>query len=165
YTIYSLEGWERYEEKKDGEGDVLIASGTYEYFETPDRNRSILPINVFEIPIARNLGYQMARKFNAIANIESSRDFLIWAANFIRLRIETDDTDEVVNEKLAKGWNWFRGTALEFVNPSSEPTVNASKVIEDKLKQAYLTFFREYGDAARERTATEIRQDIQSGIQ
>jgi hypothetical protein len=163
YTLYTLDGWTRYRE--DDGGETLIASGTYQYFETQRKRRRILPIQRFKVPLDRPVGYVMATKANAIFNLESSRDFLLWSANFIRLRLETDLTDEEVNKRLGEGWNWFRAQALDFVNPSSEPAKNATDVLENKLEAFYRTFFRSYSDAARERTATEIRQDIQSGVE
>ncbi|NBC16564.1 MAG: hypothetical protein GVY18_04510 [Bacteroidetes bacterium] len=168
YTVYRLDGWTRYRETtaEDAAAVTEVDSGTYAYYATRRRRQRIIPMRRFGLPFDTQLGYLMARKANAMFNLESSRDFLLWTANFIRLRIQNSDwTDEEIQRKLREGWTYFMADALEYVNPSSEPAENASRTLERKQKDFETVFFRAYADAAREKTATEIRQDAQSGIE
>jgi hypothetical protein len=51
-----------------------------------------------------------------------------------------------------------------FIAPSAEPARIATDVLKRKIEEFYVSAFRAYEDSAREKTATEVRQDVSSGV-
>lgn len=171
YTLYGLTGWRRF--VLEGEDNVveLKNPGDFGTYAFEDRGgREALPIYSVVMPLSRLVGFHLARKQNAILNIESARDFLVWTANFIRLLIVgSDDTFNATIAALRNG-----ATALQdhpannrshgYIAPPTAPAELAGKVIEEKVKDLYITGFREYGDSAAQKSATEVMQDTAAGI-
>lgn len=176
FILFELDGftrWEVVEAERDGETVRMareISDGKTSYSYQGPKGRPELPIFRVELPMRRHVGYLLARKANAIFNKESERDHLLRTANFPVLTIVGDD-DFVSNQmkKLRQGARVLQklpgeSGSHEFMAPSSEPATVASKVLERKVEEFYVTAFREYGDAAREKTATEVKQDISAGV-
>lgn len=171
YVLYTLAGWSRWTVSKDGL-PMELDHGDYRFVDR-DGNPT-LPIFNVELPLKRPVGYMLARKNNAIFNLESSRDFLLWTANFPKLNIFAidDDFDAIVAE-LDKGSNLLQndpsagGQGHNYIAP---PTANAeitSKTIEEKRNELYAIGFRDYADATPQAdrvTATQVTTDSQKGI-
>lgn len=189
FVRYELEGWTRYE-VREGEGGEKTAVPVAGYrageqedgdsaqdgrkpgsYAFKDRNgRPTLPIYRIDLPLGRMLGWYLAKKAAAMFNMESGRDNLLRTANFPFLELVANDTlfKETV-DKIQKGWRAIQRDPNAtgghgFIAPPEGPASVATEVLEKKAREFYLTAFREYGDSARERTATEVRQDVASGV-
>lgn len=174
YIHYEVGRWTRYRLDHRGQ-EVAVAgpqgSGVYAF--TDRRDRPALPIYRVRLPLRRPVGWLLAKKANAIFNKESERDHLMRAAQLaIKLNLFGDDT---LIEKLQKALttgsaalqNPPDGKGHAFIAPSAEPAAIATDVLKRKVEEFYVVAFREYGDAARggqQRTATEVRQDVASGV-
>lgn len=168
YVHFTVEGWKRYSIDKDSGVETMLDEGTYQYVDKG--GVSILPIFPVELPLPRPVGWLLARKANAIFNRESERDHLIRTCNFPYLVIVGKDTVyKAIVAAIKTGSRILQqdptspGTH-KFIAPNSGPAKVATDVLIRKVEEFYVTGFREYGDAARERTATEVRQDVSSGV-
>lgn len=171
YLYFERNGWSRWR-KNEGGVPVMIEgqSGTYQF--TDRANRRCLPIYPVSLGIRRNVGWTLARKGAVIFNKESERDNLLRLANFPRLNLIATDTEfEKLVTSLERGSNVLQvnphqngSKAHHYIHPSSEPAKVASDVLNRKVEEMYTTAFRQYGDAAKEITATEARQDISQGV-
>ncbi|HRN54453.1 MAG TPA: hypothetical protein PK788_13235, partial [Gemmatimonadaceae bacterium] len=171
YTLYGLTGWRRFVLTGEDKVEELKNPGDFGEYSFRDRgDREALPIYSVKLPLSRLVGFHLARKQNAVLNLESARDFLVWTANFVRLLIVgSDDTFNKVVAALQAG-----ATALQdhptnnrshgYIAPPTAPAELAGKVIEEKVKDLYITGFREYGDSASQKSATEVIQDTAAGI-
>lgn len=175
YIRYDLEGWTRYYYFKNEGGDReqrVLNSGTYEFYRTSERNDRILPIWRTEIPLPRPVGYLLAKKQASIWNLESVRDFAIRALSFalLRVTVEGEDDQQKISKALQEGANILyqyakEGAPHDFISADSSWLSEAGNVLEKKVEDFYHNAFKEYGDAARQRTATEIRLESQTGIE
>ena len=167
---YTLTGWTRY--RKDARGQpVEIDAADYKVINASGER--VLPIFPVTLPLRRNVGYSLARKSNVIFNKESERDHLLRVANFPFLNLLATDTQfENITAAMVKGSRVLQndpanrtGKAHHFISPSAESAEVATEGLKRKVEECYITAFRQYGDAARERvTATEIRQDVSAGV-
>jgi len=166
YTVYTLDGWTRYERGEDGK-DVEIESGTHAYYESGRKKRKMLPFRMFEVPLDLPIGYIMAQKANAIFNQESARDWSMFKARFPKLAIhpDIDLTDEQIEKRLKEGYTWFKAPSLQYSSPDVAGVSAGTDVLEHKEINFYRTFFRSYEDSARLKTATEVIQDNRSGAE
>lgn len=171
YIVYSRGGWQRWRTNKDGEPEMMNGpqdSGTYTFEDR--RGRPCLPIFEIELPLRRPVGYLLARKQNTIFNLESGRDFLLWIANFPKLFVSAgNDLFQKIRAALQEGHNVLQedpasARGHHYDAPPTTSAAIANDVLERKVEEFYITAFREYGDAARERTATEIKQDVAAGV-
>lgn len=163
YLHITVDGWARYR-LQDGALVLAEEPGTWaQHFEDDAGNR-IVPLRHLVVPVKRQVGYYLAKKQSAIYNRESERDTLLRTANFPKLNVNGSETVYLaVVEALKQGNNVLQGTGHEFIAPPTESAALATSVLEGKSREFYMTGFREYGDAARERTATEVKQDVASG--
>lgn len=170
YTLYELEGWTRFQTDEDG-NEQVIGHGKYEYYNDNDRTKRILPIFPCEIPIPRHVGYLLAKKQNHIFNKKSSRDFGVQTMSFAILNIVgTKKQYDGVLASLEKGANAIRqdpdsGGQHDYLSPDSSYLSEAGKILEADIKNFYTSAFKQYGDAAKQVTATEIRLESRSGIE
>lgn len=170
YVQFTLDGWQRWRVTKEGTPVKVGTIGGYGAyrFTSPDGKRA-LPIYPVVLPLRRQVGHLMARKGCAIFNKESERDHLARAGSFPKLNLDlADDTafDNAV-DSIRAGANILQGATHNFISPDMSPATTLGEIIKQKVEQYYVTAFREYGDAARgggERTATEVRQDVGSGV-
>ena len=171
YVHITREGWTRYVLEKDETGELVAREkdAGFHRFEDPAGN-PVLPIFPVELPLKRLVGYTLARKANAIFNQESQRDHLLRAAHFPKLNLVADDElfDALV-EALKEGSNLLQndpenGSTHTHTSPNAGPAKTLNAVLERKVSEFWRTAFREYSDSAQERTATEVRQDVASGV-
>lgn len=173
YVVFDRTGWQRY--RKGGTTDTPTVEpvgppGTYVYEDASGKRQ--LPIFRVELPLRRNIGFPMAKKNVAIFNKESERDHLLRAANFPKLIIPAiDEIFSTIAAAVQRGDFALQddpGSAktIHFDAPPTSSADLATRVLEQKAIQFYKSFFRQYEDAVAgtEKTATEIRQDTNSGI-
>ena len=170
WLLYELSGWSQWSKTNDGEPHQED-EGTYRY-ENPQRLPA-LPIFPVRIPIRRAVGWYLSVKQNRIFNKESERDHLLRLGCMPRLVLGGSTTDfQNTTDDLAKGGNVIHepagkeGTSgtSRYVSPEMAAAIEQRETLKQKVEEFYVTGFREYGDAARERTAEEVRQDAGSGI-
>lgn len=179
YTLYELEGWRRYivqEQKSETGGvehvEIEIARGEYEYYDSSDRETRVLPIFRVEMPLPRFLGYLLARKQNHIFNFKSVRDF--GASNLslalLKLKCEEQHFDSIVGN-LVSGANIIRedpgiqGDGHRFMSPDSSHLQATAEILQKDIEDFYHNAFKEYGDVAKQVTATEIVMKSATGIE
>jgi hypothetical protein len=174
YVHLTLEGWQRYRLSENGVPIALadMAAGDFGrwYFEDPNGRRQ-LPLFRVVLPMRREVGYQLARKANAIFNRESERDHLLRTANFPKLVLAAaDNLFTTLIGDLTKGANVLQedpghaGGGHRYIAPETGPASVAGETLKRKVEEFYVTAAREYGDAAQQRTATEVRQDVSTGV-
>lgn len=171
YVHFTTEGWQRYKVVKGTLITMTDATrGDFGSYVYKDRaGNPTLPIFRVTLPIRRQVGWQLAKKANVIFNKESERDNLIRSANFPRLVLAAhDELFDSLKAALAEGSNVLQadiaGNMHTFIAPDSGPATIATEILKRKVEEFYVVAFREYGDSAREKTATEVRQDVSSGI-
>lgn len=167
YLLIGRESWERWERGADGE-PKFINSGEHTY-KSPNGSPAA-PLFRVSLPLRRMVGWQLAVKANRIFNKESERDTLLRLSNNPKLNLVAGDTlFEKIVTGLEEGSNALQNDpssklSHSYIAPSSEPANILSKVIERKVEEFYISAFRMYGDSAKEKTATEARQDVSQGI-
>lgn len=189
YLIFDEEGVETWRQVKEGklfyEGEKPAEEmvGQKRFYGGPnnpgfryldvDLRTPILPIFEVSIPIRANLGYIMARKANSIFNQQNTLDFLLWISCFPKLFADVKGPDgkfdskqwDTLIDNIAKGFNVLPGAGNRFDAPPTGPAEIKHKILAHKVIEFFATFFQAYGDAASERTATEIRQDFRAGVE
>jgi hypothetical protein len=168
YLRYLVGGWERWEEDAEGNPNK-IEEGQYQYEDRQGRPR--LPIYCVKLPMRRYIAWILSRKCQVIFNHESVRDHGLRIANFAKLLLHVASTtqyDDLI-KKLKRGDNVLpvdkdAAGSHEYIAPSSEPTTNASAVLEKKVEEFWHSGFKMYADAAAEKTATEVKQDVAAGV-
>ena len=173
WTVYELDGWSLYEEiKRDGEKHViLIDEGVYDYYETKERTtaRRCLPIFKVRLPMDRFVSYQAARRQNSMLNKESERDAAVRNGNLARLAIVgSTGFYESIMEYADKGYKIIRhdpenSTPHYYIAPPSDPPRLATEIVAGERENFFVTNFRDYANAAKEKTATEIKSDNRAG--
>ena len=182
YVRYRLDGWQRYERRQDKTGrDALITldgpgdRGSYHYEDI--KGARVLPIFRIVLPLGYDVGYLLARRCVALFNKKSERDNTLRNANFQRLCVVTSDeaTFNKIIDSLAKGANTMQefpggsggsgamGGPHHYIAPDPGPATIATSVLDADTKDIYLSTFREYNDAAKQATATEIKQRVSAG--
>jgi hypothetical protein len=172
FIRWDIGGWSRWRLSKEGVAIQLEGtenSGTYTY---KNRNGTpALPIFKVHLPMRRYVAWLLANKAAVLFNHESVRDFGLRIANFTKLvlGVSGNDQAEQLLQKILKGENVLaedekaRG-GHRFIAPSSEPTKNASEVLDKKVEHFWISGFKMYEDAAAQKTATEVKQDVAAGI-
>lgn len=182
FFVYTLGGYEVWQ-SGEGEGSATRVGGApyggegnpgFRYYATPDANTAVLPIFRVEAPIRTNVGYLMAKKATAIYNMESARDWHLWASCFARLVIESVENSDSPAATFDERWSrtlelMMEGSTVmpgpaQYISPPMDGATVRNETIDRKIEDFYHTFFQSYGDAAQERTATEIQQDARSGV-
>jgi hypothetical protein len=172
YLVLTAAGWQRYQVTEAGDVVEVLepgyGQGTFTYLDRD--GRSTLPIFAVELPLNRHVGYLLARKANAIFNQESARDHILRVANFPRLNVfGTEAQLERLKVALAAGENTLEndpiaGKGHAYIAPDSGPANVATEVLKRKVEELWITGFKMYGDSAREKTATEVSQDVAAGV-
>jgi hypothetical protein len=169
WVVYNLEGWERWIKNAQGQPE-MVDSKEWEVPFVNSEGRAVLPIFPVELPLDRHVGWMLAKKSNAIFNKESERDHILRTANFpILLLVGTNAQYKKAIEDIKKGLRALQqdpknSTAHAFIAPSAESASVATEVLKRKVEEFYITAFREYGNAARQKTATEVKQDVSAGV-
>lgn len=166
YLLLERDGWSRHrKDERTGETITVVPKQAWgvEYIERD--GTPALPVFFLPLPLRRDVGWSLAKKANALFNRESERDFLLRAANFPKLLLEADDTlFTALVSTLRDGGNVLQGSGHTYIAPETGPATIATEVLKRKVEEFYVTAAREYGDAARERTATEVWQDAATGV-
>lgn len=172
YLRFQIGKWTRYKKVKGPDGqEVAVAedSGTYDFVDPA--GRPSLPIFVVNLPMRRMVGWILAKKQNAMFNMESARDHIIRVANFPKLILSA--VDEVylqLLKGLREGNNALQedpekaGQGHRYITPNGDNARVASDVLTRKVQEFYTTAFREYSQSARQKTATEAKQDVAEGV-
>lgn len=165
WTIYTLDGWQRYE--KDAKGnEMLVGEGMYEFWNR-SRTARILPIFRVDLPFDNYIAYLLARKAWVLFNLENRRDHLLAIANTPRLIYKADGSNVAIDDQITAGQNFHQigpTESLDFIAPDATPAENASKRIDEKRRNLWISAYLQYGDAAVQKTATEVRED-RAGIE
>src|SRR6266568_2166113 len=167
FVHYRLDGWTRWTLDKN-QTPIKLDEDTYSF---EDRlGNPALPLFMINLPLRRNVGWMLAKKANAIFNKQSEMDHLLRAAQLsIKLNIFADLSymEQIKTDILEKGGmvlaNPPQGKGHSFIAPESGPVSVALQVHERRVEEFYKTAFREYTDSAKQRTATEVRQEIAAG--
>ena len=171
YLVITREGWQRYKETKAGDKKTVQTvgpAGTHRYEDAAGQRQ--LPIFPVVLPLRRNVGYPLAKKNVAIFNKESERDSLLRSSNFPKMIVPAMDEGFAAVKKLVDQGSFLlqddpsAAKTIDFRAPPTASVEIATKVLDQKVEQFYKTFFREYSDTAQEKTATEVRQDVASGV-
>jgi len=183
WWVYYLDRAELWREK-DKKGtltpellDTVFYGGTDEkrfIFKSRSSNRPVLPIFREQLSIPGNVGWLMAKKANAIFNMENANDFSLWVATFVKLLGDVKDADGVFDETLwnelkntlQSGANLLPGIGHRYIAPPLDGATIRLNVIEQKVKRFYHSFFQSFADQASiERSATESRQGFRADIE
>ena len=168
YTVYHHDGWQRFRKSESGTGEVLVAEGSYEFYTDKDRAQRCLPIFLVKLPFEAYIAHYLARKSITIFNQESQRDKYIAEADVHLVDEGAPVEFEARKDDIAAGethHNVERGTKAYYISPPSDPANLATEVIDKKRQMLWESAYQMYGDAAKESTATEIRQEARSGIE
>lgn len=173
YVVFTRAGWQRYREvNAEGSGKATVAAvGPFTAYKFVDAaGQAQLPIFRVELPLRRNVGYPLAKKNVVIFNKESERDHLLRTANFPKLIVPASDlVFAAISKQVADGSFLLQDDpnstkTMAFAGPPTASVAIATTVLDQKVEQFYKTFFREYSHTAQEKTATEVRQDVASGV-
>lgn len=170
YVKYTPEGWIRLVAGDDKLTE--IDRGEYAYYATKDRKQRILPIFRVRLPLPRPVGYLLAKKQNHIFQQKSSRDWGAYILSFALLVIAAQKKEgyEKVIESLSKGSNalWQKADASnqhKYIAPPGGYLKEVSAILNDDSDAFYEAGFKQYGDAAKQLTATQIIQESRTGIE
>lgn len=166
FIVYDLDGWTIVDEDfEELEGVGIRTSAEYEFYATQSQETRILPIFRQRLPLPRRVGYLMARKGVALFNKESELDNYGRLICIPRLSLAAEHAQENV-EDLAKGSVLTHPKESE--NVYLTPPAQAFSALDERLERKRQAFmvqsFREYGNTAREETATEKKQDWAGGV-
>lgn len=175
YVHYTVDGWTRYVrgyDKNDNATETVIGQGEYNFYADVQRSERILPIFPVEVPMPRHIGYLLSKKQNSVFNMESMRDFSVRNTSFAWLKLVADENQyQAIIEEIKKGFRVLRqdpevaGTGHEYISPPADHLSEVGEILEKKKEAFMESAFRSYGDAARQVTATEIRQESRSGVE
>ena len=169
YIRWELNGWTRWIKDSEGQPQLIGPGGAYRY---ADRNgQPTLPIFRVELPMRRYISWLLAKKAQVLYNQESVRDFGLRISAFSKLLVNIADRKQLDELKamLARGENVLPVDNLAkamhaYINPPSEPIVAHGEVLTKKIEDYWMSGFKMYADAAAQKTATEIKQDVASGV-
>lgn len=167
YTHYTLDGYTQYEVYTvDGKNSTqIVEQGEYEFYDSADRMRRILPIYRVRLPLPRYVAWTLAKKAKVIYNKESQRDHILTLAQMPMFMFDDEHHDvDTFIERRREGVNVVTGTGHDWLTVDSQPAEIATNVLRDKIDDLYHTAFQSYSDQARQVTATEMRQDFAQGI-
>lgn len=169
YMLYELNGWSRY---IDVEGTPqIIDQGEYEFYKDKERTQRCLPIFYVDIPMPRDVGYLLAIKQNHIYNAKSIRDFSVRNMSFAFLQLVADENQyQQIMSEIKKGFRVLRkdpdaNGEHGYKAPPSDYLQEAGNILEKDRESFAESAFKTYGDAAKQATATEIRQESRSGVE
>ena len=170
YTLFELDGWRRF--VISDESETTLDEGEYEYWGSSKKEIRVLPIFRVELPLPRMIGYLLAKKQNHIFNFKSIRDHGASNLSLAILKIKASDTQyNSITNSLTKGHNTIRedpdvqGAGHQFMTPDGSYLSEAGEILKKDIEDFYHNAFKEYGDTARQSTATEIIQKSSTGIE
>lgn len=176
WHVYKLEGVEVYRLPRDTdeEGPQLVRSQPYgpDGFQYRGRGgEPILPIYFTKVPVRASVGFMMAKFAEWLFNFRNTRNFHLWSSALARAWSDVTDESgrfdkdlwEKQQELLEEGSMHFP-TEISYSAPPMDGADTRNETLEQEKEDFYSTFFQSYGQAATERTATEIRQDIAQSV-
>lgn len=169
WVLYTQLGWERWQKDTKGQPRLINAAAWGVPFKDREGNQ-ILPIFPVELPLRRQVGYILSKKAISIFNKESERDSLLRSCGFpFLIIVGADEQYEKTLEEISRGIRALRqdptfSSSHQFIAPDSGPATVQSSALREKITDFYINGFREYGDAAREKSATEVKQDVAAGV-
>jgi hypothetical protein len=166
YIVYDLDGWALVDEEMEPiQAEGMRTSAEYTYWASPDQNKRILPIFRQRLPLPRRVGYLIARKSVALFNKESELDNFGRLICIPRLSLASEHAQDNA-EDLAKGSVLTHPPESEnaYLTPPSQALSALDQRLERKRQAFMVQSFREYGNSAKEQTATEKKQDWAGGV-
>lgn len=166
YTIYSTDGWIRYEEI-DGHASQ-VGEGTYAFYtDNSSTRQKRLPIFLVRLPFHVYIAHYLARKVVTLFNLDSCIDTFVLEGTSTTL---VDDADMMTHEAVKDDLNAGEGHVniegkAYYIAPPAEPAKMGNDRVEIKRKLLKATALQQFGDAAKMTTATEIRYKSKSGIE
>lgn len=168
FILWKPAGWERWRKAKEGTPE-LVDQGAYAYEDR--EGRPALPIFPVELPMRRYITWLLAHKASVLFNQESVRDFGLRISAFAKLLLKVADKKQFkeLKDDLGLGSNVLpvdanANGAHEYIAPPAEPIASASDVLKQKIEDFWLSGFQMYADSAAQKTATEVKQDVASGV-
>lgn len=168
FIKWTLAGWERWYESKEGL-PVKVGGDGYKYVDRA--GQPTLPIFRVELPIRRYVAWLLAKKAAVMFNQESVRDFALRLASFTKLILSVGSKEqyEELLKKLLAGENVLpedksASGGHRYIAPDGSPIQLATDILKEKREDLWTSGFKLYANAAREATATEIKQDVAAGI-
>ncbi len=172
YILFTTTGWTRWVKENDGTAhqlDGAAGAGTYKYESRT--GEPTLPIFRVELPLRRYVSWILAKKAAVLFNQESVRDMSLRISNFSKLVLGATDTEQakLMEARIASGNNIIfehpnAATQHRFIAPGATPINDASMVLDKKIEHFWVSGFKMYADSAREKSATEVRQELASGV-
>jgi hypothetical protein len=168
YYVYEIGGYSVFEKGDDGE-PVEVDSGSYTYKD--GAGREALPIWTTKVPIDTPIGFLMARLAGWLFNLRNMRNFHLWASGLPSAYADCADKEgrwqeslwDLVQDLKKEGSSLFP-TEIGYSAPPMDGAEVRNQTLEQETEAFFLTFFQSYGDAAAQKTATEVRQDIAQGV-
>lgn len=176
YTAWSPEGFEHYQ--IDNEEEELLPfpedeQGFTEFengFETV-HGKPIPPFFRVELPVLRQISYNLANNAISIYEMESVRDMGLRSTGFGYLVIYAEDNvfDDVVedikNNNIVIQGDPDSNRSHQFVQPNFEAAEMMDDVVHRKIRQFYTTAFKEFQRAGRmNQTGTKTAANTEENI-
>lgn len=166
YIRYTLDGWTRYRQDSGSTTILEQQEWGFGFWQTPDRERRRLPVGYVDLMLDEPVGYNLARGNKYLYNLLSDLRWGLRRTSFSKLtpRNETltEKEFELAARSIEEGHNFLPFPA-DYPSPDANIFATAYDIFQEEVRDYYITAFQSYEDSARERTATEIQQDAQSG--
>jgi hypothetical protein len=174
YTVYDVDGYEVFEETKEGEAASVSGRQRYggedgqpfRYWSDASRAQPILPIWRTRLSLRRLPAEILAAKNGAIFNQMSERDNLLRVANTPVRVLATNEPLEDIEKRIKAGFNTLvldpsASQAHYYMAPGIESAQIATEVLAKKLEEFFVSGFRSYENSirGRQKTATEVDQE------
>lgn len=166
YIRYTLDGWTRY--RQDSGSAAILEQQEWEFgfYDTPGRDKRRLPIAYVDLMLDEPVGYNMARGNKYLYNLLSDLRWGLRRTSFSKLTPRNETLTkkefELAARSIEEGHNFLPFPA-DYPSPDARIFEVAYDIFQEEVRDYYITAFQSYEDSARERTATEIQQDAQSG--
>lgn len=172
FHVFDLEGVTTY---RNNDGDVeRIGRRLYgpDGFQYVDREgRPVLPIYRTRVPVRAPIGYMMAKFAEWLFNFRNVRNFHLWSSALARMWTDATDSNDRFDEdtfqkfeELIKEGSSFFPKEIGYSSPPMEGAKARNDTLEEETDNFYSVFFQSFGDVARERTATEIDQQVAQSV-
>lgn len=163
YVHYTIDGWTRYRVEED---ELIVVNGSewaFPIFTSPERTVRRLPIGRIDLPVARPVGYQMARDANLLWNLFSDTRWLIRVLNHPRLRGKVlDDEWNTSMQAILAGFNGLQGD-WDYISPDAANANAGYAMYRDEVRDYYISNHQRANQSAIERSATEILYNEAAG--
>lgn len=176
FHVFDLEGVRQWREPKKEEEEPQPVGPKRPYgpngFQYTGRDgRPILPIYRTVVPVRAPVGYMMAKFAEWLFNFRNVRNFHLWSSALARMWADlTDDNGrldedglEKFNELIKEGSSFYP-KELGYAAPPMDGANARNNTLEAETDNFYSVFFQSFGDVARERTATEINQQVAQSV-